>query len=131
MGRDIHAPGYYVHIAPDECFLAAGIWHPDPATLGAIRQAIVDEPERWQKATSDKLFLKHWYLAGDRLQKPPRGFEKDHPQVDDLKRKDFIAAHDLTEQDVLDKRFLNQVATCFAAARPLMQFLCKATRVPF
>ncbi len=42
LGRDIHAPGFYVHIAPDECFLAVGLWRPEPDALGRIRQAIVE-----------------------------------------------------------------------------------------
>ena len=30
QGRDVHAPGFYVHIAPGECFLAVGLWRPEP-----------------------------------------------------------------------------------------------------
>ena len=39
-GKDVHAPGFYFHIDPDEVFVGAGIWHPDSKTLGKIRKAI-------------------------------------------------------------------------------------------
>jgi len=49
FGRDIHAPGFYVHIAPDECFLAMGLWRPDRPSLEQIRAAIDDQPDRWRR----------------------------------------------------------------------------------
>ncbi len=131
FGRDIHAPGFYVHIAPAECFLGIGVWHPDGKTLVRIRQAIVDGPTRWRRATLGKRFSEHFELTGDRLKRPPRGFPPDHPLVEDLKRKDFVGSAVQTEQDVLDKAFLDNVAATFAASRPFMRFLCEALKVPF
>ena len=131
MGRDVHAPGFYVHIAPDECFLAVGVWRPDRASLGRIRQAIVDEPDRWRRATGDRKFREYFELAGDRLKRPPRGFPTDHPFVEDLKRTDFIGLGELSEEDVLEEAFTDRVAASFAASRPFMRFLCRALEVPF
>jgi len=131
LGRDVHAPGFYVHIAPDECFLAIGVWRPDPDALGRIRQAIVDRPDRWRRSREDKKFRKHFTLEGDSLTRPPRDFPADHPFVEDLKRTDFIGLEDLTERDVLDKAFLDRVAASFTAARPFVRFLCDALEVPF
>ena len=131
MGRDVHAPGFYVHIAPDECFLAVGVWRPDRASLARIRQAIVDEPDRWRRATGDKTFREHFELAGDSLKRPPRGFPADHPLIEDLKRTDFVGFSELSEQDVLDEAFADRVAASFAASRPFMRFLCRALEVPF
>lgn len=131
LGRDVHAPGFYVHVEPGECFLAVGVWRPDRAALGQIRQAIVDEPVRWRRAVRDAKFRRSLELAGDSLKRPPRGFPADHPLAEDLKRTDFVAVSELTEQDVLDERFPDRVATTFSAGRPLMRFLCKALKVPF
>ncbi len=50
FGKDVHAPGFYVHIAPGECFLAMGVWRPDAESLALVRQAIVDHPDRWKRA---------------------------------------------------------------------------------
>ena len=131
FGRDIHAPGFYVHIAPDECFLAVGVWRPDRASLGQIRQVIVDEGDRWRRASSDRRFREYFELEGDSLKGAPRGFPADHPLIEDLKRTDFIGLCELGKQHVLDGGFLDNVATSFAVSRPFMRFLCEALKVPF
>ncbi len=46
-GKDAHAPVFYLHLEPENCFAAAGVWHPDNRALTRIRTAIVDQPERW------------------------------------------------------------------------------------
>jgi uncharacterized protein (TIGR02453 family) len=131
LGRDVHAPGFYVHIATDACFLAAGVWRPDRDALARIRRAIVDEPDRWRRAKNDKRFRQEFALAGDALKRAPRDFPADHPWIDDIKRTDFIGLADLLEDEVLSDDFLDIVAARCAAARPLMRFLCRALGVPF
>jgi uncharacterized protein (TIGR02453 family) len=131
LGRDVHAPGFYVHLAPNECFLALGVWHPDSPSLSQIRQAIVDRPDRWRRARSARQFRQYFQLDGERLKSPPRGFPADHPLIEDLKWTDFVGLHELSEQDVLGQELLDRVATAFAASRPLMRFLCEALKVPF
>lgn len=131
FGRDIHAPGFYVHIAPGECFLAVGLWRPDSPSLLQVRQAIDEWPDRWRRARNDKKFRAAFYLDGASLKRAPQGFEPDHPLIEDIKRTDFIAVSDLAEQDVLDAGFLDRVAAAFAASRPFMRFLCDALKIPF
>ena len=129
--RNIHTPGFYVHIAPDECFLAVGIWRPDRDSLGQIRQTIIEQPDRWRRARDDKKFRQYFDLEGGSLKRPPRGFPPDHRFIEDLKRTDILGLHELRERDVLGKGFLDHVTTCFTASRPLMRFLCEALKVPF
>jgi len=131
MGRDVHAPGFYVHIAPGECFLAVGVWRPDAASLTRIRQAIALDGGRWRRASRGKKYRERFAPDGDSLKRPPLGYAADHPWIEDLKRTDFIGVADVTERDVLDKGFLDRVATSFAVARPFMRFLCDALQVPF
>jgi len=131
QGRDIHAPGFYVHIAADECFLAVGLWRPEPEALGRIRQAIVERPDRWRRAHADRKFQERFSLDGSSLKRPPRGFPADHPWIEDLKRTDFIGLEELEERDVLDEGFFDHVAESFTASRPFMGFLCDALKVPF
>ena len=131
LGRAVHAPGFYVHLAPGECFLGVGLWRPDAPALCQIRQAIVDDGARWRRASRDKRFRTYFELSGDSLKRAPRGFSEDDPRIEDLKRIDFVGFCPLTEKQVLDKRFLDRVATLFAASRPFMRFVCEAIRVPF
>ena len=131
QGRDIHAPGFYVHIAPRECFLAVGLWRPESVTLGQVRQGIVDWPDRWRRASRDRKFVDRFSLDGNSLKRPPRGFAADHPWIEDIKRTDFIAVEELDERNVLGADFQDNVAASFSASRLFMRFLCDALKVAF
>ena len=131
MAKDVHSPGFYLHIEPDEVFVGVGLWRPDPAALVAIRERIVNKTPEWRRARDDKIFKRHFRLGGESLSRPPRGFDKTHPEIEDLKRKDFIAAKNLEPGETLQPRFQQKVETSFKAAIPLMKFLCKAVGVPY
>ena len=126
MGKDVHAPGFYVHIEPCDCFVGVGIWRPDSTALGKIRDSIIERDTYWLAAINDKKFKKNYELSGETLKTAPRGYDKSHPLIDDLKRKDFIAISHMSDKDVLSKNFKQQVIKRFAEAEPYMQFLCKA-----
>ena len=131
IGKDIHAPGYYVHIEPGECFVGVGLWRPDADALGKIRAALVENGAAWIKARDDKTFSSNYSLAGDALTNAPRGYAKDHPLVEDLKRKDFIALAGLGDAEVMAKNFQRRVAESFDQATPYMRFLCRALGLQF
>jgi len=131
QGKDIHAPGYYLHIAPGECFVGAGLWHPEADALFKIRQAIVDKPAVWLAARDDKPFRLHFTLEGDSLANAPRGFARNHPLVDDLKRKDFIGLANLTGAAVASGKLRPLVVERFRQAAPFMRFLCQALELRF
>ena len=131
QGKDVHAPGYYVHLAPGEVFIAAGMWHPEPDALARVRDAIVEKPAEWKKARDAAAFRRAFTLDGDALKRPPRGVPAEHPFVEDLKRKDFIATVDLDESAALSPRFIDDVVNRFRAATPFMKFLCRAVNVPY
>ncbi len=131
LGKDVHAPGYYVHLDPDQVFLGVGIWHPDATALRGIREAIAEKPKAWTKARDDRTFKRHFHLGGDALKRPPKGFDPEHPLIEDLKRKDFIAVKELGHEDACKRTFTRSVATAFGAATPLMKLLCEAVDVPF
>ncbi len=131
LGKDVHAPGFYLHVAADECFLGAGCWHPEADALGRIRHLIATDPKRWFAARDDRKFGGHWTLAGDALTRPPRGHSADHPALDDLKRKDFIALAPLSVDAVTSPGLPKLAGGRFADAAPLMRFLCEALGVPY
>jgi len=131
LAKDVHSPGYYVHIDPDEVFLGAGMWRPDADPLRGIRERIAAKPAEWKRAIGDKGFRRHFSLGGESLTRPPRGFDKDHELIDDIKRKSFIAVKHMDRDDCLSPQFQRRVETAFKAADPYMRFLCKAVGVPF
>lgn len=131
LGKDVHAPGYYLHIANDECFIGVGIWHPDSPTLHKIRLALVEHEQQWIDTCAHLPFQQQFQLSGDQLSKPPRGFDKLHPLIDDLKRKDFIAIAPLTRHDACSEQLPEHVQQHAESATPFMQFLCKALQVNY
>lgn len=131
QARDVHAPGYYLHIDPGQVFIGVGMWRPASTALAQIRQRLVDQPQGWLDATGDRRFRRHFRLGGESLIRPPRGFDKTHPLIDDLKRKGFVAVKELGIEDLTRTGFQRKVQTAFRAADPFMRFLCKAVEVPF
>src|SRR5215472_2707371 len=129
--KDAHAPGYYLHIGPDEVFAGGGIWHPATDAATDIREAIVADPERWKHATRTGAFAKRLELGGDSLKRVPTWADPEHRLADDLKRKDFFGSTRLSESDVVAPGFLDEYARLCRAAAPLMQFLCDALSVPY
>lgn len=130
-GKDVHAPGFYVHLSTEECFIGVGMWHPDKEPLAAIRERIAARPDEWRAILADEVFSAHFQAAGESLKRPPRGFDADHPLIDEIKRKDFIATTRLDAIDVLAPDFPDVVTDQFRAGRDYIQFLCDAIGQPF
>lgn len=131
MRRDVHTPGLYLHLEPGSVFAGAGLWHPDPDSLRRIRQEIEEHPERWQAAVSDPPFKAHCRLGGESLKRPPQGYAPDHPLIEDLKRKDFVANAPFTEAEACAPDFIDRFETFGRAASPLLRFLAKTLELPF
>lgn len=131
VGKDVHAPGFYLHIEAHEVFVGAGIWHPDGDTLKKIRTYIDAHPTRWEDGRDDAGFTKAFSLAGDSLKRAPKGYEIDHPMIKDLKRKDFIGIAPLMPELILQDDLTGLISSYFEMAKPFMQQLCRATGVPY
>lgn len=132
FARDVHAPGFYVHLAPGEVFVGGGLWMPESEALARVRGAIAAKPGLWKKAVATKNFVAQFGgLEGESLTRPPRGFASDHPLIADLKRKSFVATRISSERAAQSPEFVNEVAAAFRALGPLMRFLCAALDVPY
>lgn len=129
--KQVEAPSFYLHIQPGECFVGAGLWHPEPDTQRKIRQFIFDNPGNWKTAVHAPAFRRRFDMSGDTLSRPPRGFPADHELIDDLKRKDFVAVAALEDSVVLGPRLRKAVADQFKALSPLVDYLCAALDLEF
>lgn len=125
-GMDSCAPAYYLRIEPGNSRIGAGLWHPDSAALDKIRNAIVAKSARWHQITSGAEFGAGCRMAGDSLKRPPRGFDPNHPLIEDLKRKDFVISPALTDEEVCAPDLLDHVTNAFRVAAPFVQFLVEA-----
>src|SRR4051812_22321043 len=131
QARDAHAPGIYLHLEPGSVFMACGTWRPDGDTLHAIRTAIAARPARWRAMVDEPAFQQRFRLSGETLKRPPAGFDPQHPLIDELKRKDFVAIADLSEADATAGDFLDRFLELCAAAGGFMRFLCESARVAY
>lgn len=129
--KNVHAPGYYLHIEPGASFMGIGLWRPETAVAYRIRSHIADNPAAWKRATRGKGFRETFALDGDSLVNPPKGYDASHPLISDLKRKDFIATASLTQKAITSEGFIDDFARMSRAATPFMRFLCEAVGVPF
>ncbi len=112
----------YIHISPQECFLAAGFYHPETAYLKAIRQSIKGRPERYRamvKALArKKLSLSH----EDSLTRLPRDFQDVNAEdlVEALKLKSFIIRAPLAKAELKSPALVNRIVDFALAAEPLI-----------
>jgi len=79
----------------------------------------------------DRSFSRHFSLGGEKLTRPPRGFDKEQECIEDIKRKSFIAVRSFEVEDCLKPQFQKTVETSFKSAEPFMRFLCKSVGVRF
>ena len=125
-GKDVHAPGLYLHAEPGGVFLAGGVWHPAAEPLRRIRQAIVDRPERWHDVIDAPAFRSGWALSGESLKRAPRGVDPEHPLIEELKRKDFIAVLEWPDAAIEGLDLPQRATAAWSQIQPLMRFLCDA-----
>ena len=125
-GKDVHSPGFYLHLEPGGCFAASGLWHPEPPTLLKVRNAIVSRPKEWRAVRK----LLNWDDA-TKLQRPPRGFPADHEFLEDLKLRDLGTAVNFTDAQVCGAKFMSTFVTACRNMSPLAAFLSSAVGLKF
>lgn len=129
-GRDVHAPGLYLHLEPGNVGMGAGMWMPDNATLRRIRTHLDDNRAAWKRVRNAEWF-KAWDLHGASLKRAPRGWDPDHPLIEDLRRTSWALMRPATEEEATSEGFLDLFIERCAETKPFLRFLCRAIDVPF
>ena len=97
--------------------------------LKAFRKAIVGNPDQFPAVIGNQRFKKQFgSISGEKLQKGPLGFPKDHPMIEHLKHKQFYVGKVYEDSVCLKPRFLETVASVFTDAMPLVRWLARAVR---
>ncbi len=124
-GKNSNGPGYYIHIEPNNFFIAGGIYQPDGMQLNLIRKEIDFSLKYFKKILKHADFVKYFGQLSDmgKLQTAPKGFPKDHPAIDLLKHKGYIVSHNLNEKQIISKDFLTYCVKIFRAMHPLNKFI--------
>jgi len=130
-GQDEAMPAFYLHLAPGDSGVGAGIWRPEPKALKLIRDAMVDDSKAWQKATAGLGGKSPCGMMGESLKRPPPGYDPNHALIEDLKRKDFALSVPLKDKDVTGSGLIDRLDQAFKACTPFLRFLSEALELPF
>lgn len=125
--KNAHRPGYYLQmdIRPGETGLYGGIWRPEAPLLRKLRKAIVDNIEEWEEITDNKAVNRYFpgWISSETLKTAPKGWDKDHPQIELLRLKDYGKFCPLDEKFFHDPHWPENAAERFRVLQPFIQFL--------
>ncbi|MCB0668645.1 MAG: DUF2461 domain-containing protein [Saprospiraceae bacterium] len=122
---EIHTrAGYYIHLEPGASMLAGGAYVPESKWLRAIREKIYSETKEFKKILNGKSFKDFFgEIQGEKLKRAPKDFPADHPEIELLKQKSFLATHEVKDKEVLATDFLKHAGKAFKALFPFDAFL--------
>lgn len=116
--------GYYIQLEPGNSFVGGGFWGPDAKDLLRIRKEFEISTKEIEKITSDETFVKYFgELKGDAVKTAPRGFDKNHPAIDLIRKKQFLVLRKFTDKEVLSDNFQEEVLKTLLAMRPFFDYM--------
>ena len=132
-GKDIHAPGYYLHLEAGACFAGVGLWHPETEVARTCGRRSTMTPTSGRRPPGSKIREDLDPRPGRRrdVEAGPAGLDPGHPYADDLRMRSFIAGTSLTQKQVTGAGFEQELATMFSMASRFTRFLCDALGLPF
>jgi len=124
-GRKSTGRSYYFHIEPDGgSFLAGGLYDPSTTELNKMRQAVAENAKRLKQIIHAPDFVKYFgSLSGDSLKTAPQGYVKDHPEIELLRLKQYIASHRLSDEQLLSEGLIPHVLAVYKAMKPLLVYI--------
>lgn len=127
VGRKSAGNSYYIQIAPGECGIAGGVYMPSPEELKKLRAYIAVHGDQLKKIITAKPFVKHFgSMGGDKLKTAPKGYSSDHPYIELLQYKQFLAWQDLSDAEVLADDLTARIVESCLALKPFVSYLTEA-----
>jgi len=127
-GKNFNGPGYYLHIHPEESFIAGGCWMPEADMLKSIRQEIDYSGTDFRAIIASKEFRKYFGEPDQeyKLKTMPKGYTVDHPEIEYLKLKSFTFTHPIKPKDLTRADAAKNILEGFEILHPFMIFLRNA-----
>ena len=124
-GKKMEIAGYYIHLEPGKSMIAGGRWMPSSDHLKKIRQEIDYNGKDFRKILSNKDFKKYFGELDTeyKLSRPPKGYDKDHPDIELLKLNSYIVWHEYSDAEVLSKNFVKEITKGAKVMKPFLDFL--------
>ncbi len=116
--------GYWVGIEPGNTSIGGGFYGPEKDDLLRIRKEIEADGKTMYDIVNSPNFIKHFgSIKGEGLKTAPKGFDKEHPHIDLLRKKQFYAMESFTDSEVLDPDFADKVVETLHAIRPFFDYM--------
>lgn len=116
--------GYYLHLQPGESFVGGGFWNPERDDLKRIRQEFERDASQMRAILADKTFQKYFEtVRGEELKTAPSGFDRNHPDIDLIRKKYYVVSRTFTDEEVVAGDFLQEVINTFRAMRPWFDYM--------
>lgn len=126
-GKKTGNPTYYLHVQPGKSFIAGGVYMPEAENLKKIRQEIDYNPEELRTIVKEDQFRKLFgQMTGESLKTAPKGYPKDHPNIDLLRMKSFLVTKDLSDKEVLAGDFVSKITEMYQVMHPFNQYFSVA-----
>ena len=123
-GRHCDRACYYVHVGVEECAVYGGVWSPEASVLKKLRRAIVDNIEEFREITETpeiEALYPGWY--GRKLKTAPKGYDRDHPDIDLLRLTEYGKCHELDRAFFDAADWPEKVASMLSILKPMNDFL--------
>ena len=116
--------GLYFHVSPTEVWIGGGLYAPETAQLQAVREHLAANLRRWTTIVESGSFKRIvGTVEGEKLQRVPRGFPRDHEAAQWLRFRQFLAGRDVKPTLVTTSRFYPAIVETFRVVAPLIRFL--------
>ena len=127
-GKNFNGPGYYVHISPEECFVAGGCWMPEKDQLKLIRQEIDYNSSDFRQSLERFMqTCRNGRLDNEHaLKTTPKGYTADHPDIEYLRLKSYTVTVPLKLSELKNPAAAKAVLKAFTAINPFIVFLRNA-----
>jgi len=113
--------GYFMKITQEGGYLASGFWNPNSGDMNLIRANIDRDAKSFRKAINNKKLVSVWgELEGAVVKTSPKGYHKDHPDIDLLRHKQFIFSKTYTAKEIMDPGFLKEAVKSYKALKPYL-----------
>ena len=116
--------GYYIQVQPGGSFIGVGFWKPEKQDLERLRKEWELDASELIAVMENKEFKEIWgALEGDELKTAPKGFDKEDPNIEFIRKKQFVFRRNFTDKEVLAPDFVERVNESFKAIRPFFDLM--------
>ena len=116
--------GYYLHIKPNDTFIACGFFKPNKEDLLRIRREFEFNSNEFREIINEKSIKKNWgNIDGNPVKTNPRGFSKEHSNIDLIRMKRYLFFKKYRDNSVFSSNFINNISHDFMSMRPFLDYM--------